>query len=156
MSRRAFISLGSNLGERAQMLELGVKTVASSDEFRVSHVYETDPVGGFEQDDFYNLVVELATDASPLELLARCQLAERLAKRVREVHWGPRTLDADVLFIDGETSDDERILVPHPRMFERSFVLEPLSELAPDIATPERRAQASGEVRVLGTLASLL
>ena len=75
MTRSAFISLGSNLGERAQMLELGVKTVASSDEFRVSHVYETDPVGGVEQDDFYNLVVELATDASPLELLARCQLA---------------------------------------------------------------------------------
>jgi 2-amino-4-hydroxy-6-hydroxymethyldihydropteridine diphosphokinase len=156
MSRRAFFSLGSNLGDRAALLELGVRTVASDDPYRISQVYETAPIGGVEQEPFYNLVLELVTEASALELLARCQLAERLAKRVREVHWGPRTLDADVLVVDGETSTDERILLPHPRMFERRFVLEPLSELAPDIATPALRASAGGEVRVLGTLASLL
>ncbi len=156
MSRRAFISLGSNLGNRAQMLELGVTTVASSDTYRISQVYETEPVGGVEQDSFYNVVLEMVTEASALELLTRCQLAERLAQRVREVRWGPRTLDADVLVIEGETSEDERVLLPHPRMFERSFVLEPLSELAPDIATPALRARAAGEVKVLGTLASLL
>lgn len=156
MTRRAFISLGSNLGNRVQMLELGVKTVSSSDEFRMSQVYETDPVGGVEQEVFLNMVVELATDASALELLARCQLAERLANRVRDVRWGPRTLDADVLLIDGEISSDERVVLPHPRMFERSFVLEPLAELAPDIATKDLRELAQGEVRALGTLASLL
>ena len=156
MSRRAFFSLGSNIGDRVAHLTLGVRTVASDDPYRISQVYETEPVGGVEQESFFNLVVELVTEASALELLARCHLAEQLAKRVREVHWGPRTLDADVLVIDGETSTDERILLPHPRMFERSFVLEPLSELAPDIATPAMRARAGGGVRVLGTLASLL
>jgi len=155
VTARAFLSLGSNMGDRAEHLEIGVAAVAGSDPWRISQVYETEPVGDVDQDDFWNLVIELSTDASPRDLLERCRKAERMRGRVRPVRWGPRTLDVDVLLVGERTSADPEILVPHPRMYERSFVLVPLHELAPELVTQEQLDGASGRVVALGTLESL-
>jgi 2-amino-4-hydroxy-6-hydroxymethyldihydropteridine diphosphokinase len=149
---RAFLSLGSNLGDRAANLRIGVAAVVAGDAYRLSPLYETEPVGGVEQDRFWNLVVELETDASPRELLARCQAAETEAKRVRTVRWGPRTLDADVLLVGDLVVSDEDLEVPHPRMRERRFVLQPLADLAPELVDGPELAAADGEVTRLGML----
>lgn len=152
---KAYLSLGSNVGDRAAHLAAGVAIVADGDACRVSRVYETEPVGGVVQDDFWNLVVELETRASPRELLERARAAEAARERSREVHWGPRTLDVDVLLVGDLRSDDPEILVPHPRMFERLFVLVPLGELAAELVPAAALAGGVGRVRVLGTLESL-
>ncbi|MEI8126262.1 MAG: 2-amino-4-hydroxy-6-hydroxymethyldihydropteridine diphosphokinase [Actinomycetota bacterium] len=151
----AYLSLGSNLGSRPENLRLGVTIAAGEDRQRVSSVYQTSPVGGVVQDDFWNLVVEIETSASPKELLARCRAAELAAQRVRTLRNGPRTLDVDVLLVGEITSDDPEILLPHPRMWERRFVLAPLGELRPDLAPPTLIAAATGEVEIIGTLFSL-
>ena len=99
-------------------------------------MYETDPVGGpDDQGPFLNLVVELAVapGADPYRLLEECRRLEAAAGRVRATRWGPRTLDADVLWIDGVALDDPELTVPHPRWRDRRFVLAPLRELAPDL-----------------------
>jgi 2-amino-4-hydroxy-6-hydroxymethyldihydropteridine diphosphokinase len=153
--RRAYLSLGSNLGDRAELLTTGVRIVAGSDAFRLSRVYETEPVGGVAQDDFWNLVIELTTTASARDLLERGRAAERACGRVREVRWGPRTLDVDVLLVGDETSDDPEIVVPHPRMYDRAFVLAPLRELAPDLVSAEQLEGGAGRVVEIGTLESL-
>lgn len=152
---RAYLSLGSNLGERGAHLAAGVRIVAGSDPARLSRVYRTEPVGGVAQEDFWNLVVELETAASPRELLERCRAAERARERVREVRWGPRTLDCDVLLVGELVVDEADLVVPHPRMWERAFVLVPLAELAPELVGEDRIARAVGVVEPLGTLASL-
>lgn len=148
----AYLSFGSNVGDRAQHLARGVEIVARSDPYRLSQVYETEPVGGVTQDNFWNLVMELDTVAGPRELLERAQRAEVACGRVREVRWGPRTLDVDVLIVGGVTSDDPDILVPHPRLFERSFVMVPLAELAPTLVSAAQMANGEGMVVALGTL----
>lgn len=153
--RRAYLSLGSNLGDRVDCLVRGVAIVAGVDDHRLSLVYETEPVGGVEQDDFWNLVLEVTTDATPRELLERGREAERACERRREVHFGPRTLDVDVLLVGHEVSDDPDILVPHPRLWERSFVLVPLHELAPELVSQAQLAGGVGRVRALATLESL-
>ena len=126
-ARRAFLGIGSNLGDRLAAAD-GVRVTA------VSPVYETAPVGGPVQDDFLNAVVAIETELGPHELLAECAAAEAAAARVREVRWGPRTLDVDVLWIDGYSSTDPDLTVPHPRMTERDFVLAPLHDLDPVLA----------------------
>ncbi len=153
---RALFSLGSNLGDRAAHLRRGVEIVGAGERCLVSRVYLTAPVGGVAQDDFWNVALALETRATPRELLERARAAEAAAHRVRAVRWGPRTLDVDVLWIDGYASDDPELTVPHPRLWERAFVLVPLAEIAPDVATPERVAAASGEVRVIGTLSEVI
>lgn len=153
--RRAYLSLGSNIGERGEHLAAGVEIVGEHDAYRVSSVYETEPVGGVVQDDYWNVVVELTTDASALELLTRARRAEETRGRVREQRWGPRTLDVDVLLVGDERSDDPEIVVPHPRMYERSFVLIPLHELAPELVSEWQLGAGVGAVTRLGTLDSL-
>jgi 2-amino-4-hydroxy-6-hydroxymethyldihydropteridine diphosphokinase len=128
---RALLALGSNLGDRAGHLRAAVAGIPGLE--AVSDVYETAPVGGPEQGAYLNLVVRLRTDASARELLDLCRRLEAAAERVREVRWGPRTLDVDVLWVDGETVDEPDLEVPHPRMFERAFVLVPLGDVAPDL-----------------------
>ena len=152
--RRAFIGLGSNLGDRAEALRQGVAQLeAAGDVTAVSPLYETEPVGGPEdQGAFLNVVVELHTTDSPRQLLIRCQALEEAAHRVRTVRFGPRTLDADVLLVDGLTVDEPDLTVPHPRMWERRFVLQPLSDLAPDLVPPERLIASGGEVTRVGNL----
>ena len=148
----AYLSLGSNLGDRARWLRLGVDVVSEGDEHRTSSLYETEPVGGPAQGPYLNLVVELVTTATPRELLERCQRAEAAAGRVRGVRFGPRTLDADVLLVGDLIVTDGDLEVPHPRMYERRFVLEPLAELAPPLVDSEVLGRAVGEVARVGTL----
>jgi len=151
----AYLSLGSNLGDRGAHLRDALPLVTNGDPFRVSKVYVTEPVGGVAQDDFWNVVVELKTAATPRELLERARAAETAAQRVRDVRWGPRTLDVDVLLVGEHASDDPEILVPHPRMWERRFVLIPLRELAPELVSDDVLAKAEGGVVPLGTLDEL-
>lgn len=147
---RAFLGLGSNLGDRRALLRTAVD--ALPDVVAVSPLYETDPVGGPDQDAFLNLVVELSTERSARELLAVCAEREAAAERVRIERWGPRTLDVDVLWVDGETVDEPDLVVPHPRMWQRRFVLAPLRALAPDLVTAAQVAAAEGDVRPVGPL----
>ncbi len=151
---RAFLGLGSNLGDRLSHLRAAV--AALPDVVAVSPVYETEPVGGPEDQGAYlNLVVELDTARDAWGLLELCRRLEASAGRVRDLRWGPRTLDVDVLWVDGEIVDEPELTVPHPRMWERRFVLAPLADLAPDLA-PRGLLEASvGEVRRLGSLDEL-
>lgn len=153
--RRAYLSLGSNLGDRGAYLALGVAELTAREAHRVSRVYESEPVGGVTQGDFWNLVVELTTEDSPEALLERAQHAEALAQRVRDVRWGPRTLDVDLLIVGDEQRASEQLTLPHPRLYERSFVLAPLRELAPELVSEAQRAAGEGRVVLLGTLESL-
>jgi 2-amino-4-hydroxy-6-hydroxymethyldihydropteridine diphosphokinase len=151
---RAFLGLGSNLGDRAAHLRAAVSAVP--DLVATSPVYETEPVGGPDgQGAYLNLVVELRTERSPRALLDAAHALERAAGRVREVRWGPRTLDVDVLWIDGVVVDEPDLEVPHPRLWERRFVLAPLADLAPDVVSPEQVAAAVGAVRPVGALEAL-
>lgn len=131
MTRRAFLGLGSNVGDREEHLQFAIGRIP--DVVKVSRLYETTPVGGPEQANFLNCVVQLATDRTARQLLDVCRDREIAAERVRTEHWGPRTLDVDVLWIDGERVDEPDLVVPHPRMFIRAFVLMPLRDLAPDL-----------------------
>jgi len=129
---RAFVALGSNLGDRVRHLTDAVAGLP--DVVATSDVYETEPLGGPEgQGPFLNCVVQLDTALRPRQLLGVGQALEAAAGRVREVRWGPRTLDVDILSIDGEAVDEPDLVVPHPRIWDRPFVLAPLRELAPDL-----------------------
>lgn len=151
---RAFLGLGSNLGYRVAALRGAVAGL--DDAVAVSPVYESEPVGGpAGQDPYLNLVVELATTDSARRLLERCQALEAAAGRERSVRWGPRTLDVDVLWVEGQQVDEPDLVVPHPRMWQRRFVLAPLADLAPDLVSADALAASEGEVRRLGDLADL-
>jgi len=146
---RALLGLGSNLGDRKQFLR---DAVAGLGEVTAkSQLYETKPVGGPEQGPYLNLVVAIETDLSPRELLDLCQSLERQAGRVRRIRWGPRTLDVDILWIDGVSVDDPDLTVPHPRMRERAFVMVPLADVAPDVANGWDGVDADG-VLAMGEL----
>ena len=148
---RAFLGLGSNLGDREAHLRDAVASLA--DVVAVSPVYETDPVGGPQgQGPYLNIVVELDTALSPRQLLGVCHRLESAAGRVREERWGPRTLDVDILWVDGGAIDEPDLQVPHPRMHERRFVMAPLADLAPDVVPPNWSEQADGRVRKVGPL----
>ena len=140
---RAFIALGTNLGDRRKFLRDALDAFDADDGSTslqaVSPLYETAPVGGPEQGHYLNLVIEIRTSLEPLDLLDRCLEIERGAGRERLVRWGPRTLDADVLLIDDLQIDTERLTVPHPRMWDRRFVVEPLADIAPDLVSPHWR-----------------
>ena len=144
---RAFLGLGSNLGDRTALLAAAVDRLVAVGLVRVSPTYETDPVGGPEQDAFLNIVAELDTDLSARQLLGVCVRLEIAAERERVERWGPRTLDVDVLWVDGEEVDEPDLVVPHPRLWERRFVLAPLRDLAPDLVSEAAVAAAVGEVR---------
>lgn len=154
---RAFVGLGSNLGDRPAELARAVEGLRSGgDVVAVSPVYETEPVGGPDgQPAYLNLVVELWTEDTARALLDRCRRLETAAGRVRTVRFGPRTLDADVLLVGDQAVDEEDLVVPHPRMWERRFVLVPLGDLAPDLVPGEVLAASGGSVQRVGTLGSL-
>jgi 2-amino-4-hydroxy-6-hydroxymethyldihydropteridine diphosphokinase len=149
--RRAFLGLGSNLGDRRRYLTEAVASLP--DVVAVSPVYEAAAVGGPpHQGAYLNIVVEQATDLSPRELLGVCHRLETAAERVRLERWGSRTLDVDILWMDGVTVDDTDLCIPHPRMWERDFVLLPLRDLAPDLIPPGWQPRHGGPVRVAATL----
>ena len=141
---RAFLSLGSNLGDRRAYLRAAVDSLP--DVVAVSPLYETDPVGGPEQGAYLNLVVELATSLSPDQLLGICHRIETASDRVRDVRWGARTLDIDILWMQGIQQDNPRLTIPHPRWQERRFVLAPLRDLAPDRVTETELNLAEGTI----------
>jgi 2-amino-4-hydroxy-6-hydroxymethyldihydropteridine diphosphokinase len=132
----AYLGLGSNLGDRAKYLSDALRLLRTLPGVRVtavSPVYETKPVGLVDQPDFLNLVVALETDLPPAPLLAACQGVEYALGRKRDVRWGPRTLDIDLLCHGSVISADPALTLPHPRLTERAFVLVPLSALAPEL-----------------------
>lgn len=140
---RCVLSLGSNLGDRMAHLQaavealpaLGVRVLA------VSRVYETDAVGGPEQGPFLNIVALAETGAAPLDLLAACHAVEAQHDRRRDVRWGPRTLDIDLIAYDGLRSDDPELTLPHPRAAVRAFVCVPWLDVDPDAVLPEGRVR---------------
>lgn len=136
---RAFVALGSNLGDpRRQVLD-AVSALGNLPDTRVvklSSLYRTLPWGVLEQPPFINAAVELDTDLSPLTLLDAMLDIEKMAGRVRAQRNGPRTLDLDLLHVDGVRMDDPRLILPHPRMAERAFVLLPVHDLAPTLPLP--------------------
>lgn len=140
---RAFLGLGSNVGDSRALLAAAVAGLEAATGVQVvglSRVYRTSAVGLEDQPDFLNIVVEVATSLGPIELLDEAQRLEREAGRERTVRWGPRTLDVDVLWYDGILIDEQRLQVPHPRMEERRFVLEPLAELDLHLTLPSGRS----------------
>lgn len=146
---RAYVALGANLGTREATLRRAVARLDARDDSVVvalSQLRETEPVGLLDQPRFLNGVVVLDTDLGPRDLLAVLLEIERELGRVRDgARNGPRPIDLDLLLYDGETLDEPELTVPHPRLHERRFVLEPLADIDPTLAVPGR-----------GTVAELL
>jgi 2-amino-4-hydroxy-6-hydroxymethyldihydropteridine diphosphokinase len=131
-ARRAYLGLGANLGDRLAALQSAVDGLAAHDGVRVvavSAVYETAPVGGPPQPDYLNAVVAIETDLDAHALLGIAQELEAAAQRTRAERWGPRTLDVDLLLVGDEVIDEPDLVLPHPRMAERGFVLAPLGDV---------------------------
>ncbi len=135
---RAYLGLGSNQGDRLLCLKEAARLLAERGvrPVRASSVYETDPVGFTEQPPFLNAVLEVETDLSPRELLEAVQAVEQALGRRRVLHWGPRTIDIDLLLLGDRQIDEPGLRVPHPHMHERRFVLLPLLELDPALLIP--------------------
>src|SRR3989454_3718330 len=136
---RAYVSLGSNLGDRAGNLLLAVRGMMDAVfcVTRVSSIYETQPVSTIEQPSFLNMVVELGNPLpAPEQVMARLLRIEFALGRIRDVKAGPRTIDLDLLLYGDLKSDTEFLKLPHPRMHQRRFVIEPLAENAPHLMHP--------------------
>lgn len=139
MEQTAFLSLGSNIGNRSAYLDSAIRNLIKRypiSVVNVSSIYETDPVGFEEQELFLNMVIQVKTQLSPFELLDACMATEKILGRKREIRWGPRTIDLDILLYNDENILTERLIIPHPRLHERSFVVIPLLEISPDITLP--------------------
>ena len=144
-AERAIVGLGANLGDPIAALRAAVVQLAATPDVTLeatSSLYRSDPVGGPEQPAYVNACVLLATTLAPEALLDRLQAIERRAGRVRTVRWGPRTLDLDLLLYGERRAETPRLTVPHPRLVERRFALEPLLEVAPDARLPDGRPLA--------------
>ncbi|WP_271002813.1 2-amino-4-hydroxy-6-hydroxymethyldihydropteridine diphosphokinase [Listeria seeligeri] len=134
---KAFLSIGTNIGERLDNLNNAVSGLAAVEQIKiinVSSVYETDAVGYKDQAAFLNIVVEIETSFTPVELLDFCLALELELGRVRLFKWGPRLIDIDILLYEDVKLDTEKLKIPHPYMKERAFVMIPLIEISPDKA----------------------
>lgn len=131
---KVVLSLGSNQGDRIANLSFAIEQLRQNvgEVFGVSSVYETEPVGEVAQDDFLNMVAVVETPLTAQQVLAETQQIELAAGRVRELRWGPRTLDIDIVDIENQQVDSENLTVPHPLASKRAFVLIPLQEVLPD------------------------
>ncbi|MGG1862538.1 2-amino-4-hydroxy-6-hydroxymethyldihydropteridine diphosphokinase [Bacillus safensis] len=148
MNNTAYIALGSNIGKKETYLKEAVKKLHEHPEIQVeliSSIYETTPVGYENQDDFLNMAVKITTSLRPEELLSLTQTIEQELGRTREVRWGPRTVDLDILLYNRENIETEQLVVPHPRMYERLFVLVPMSEICPEIGEVQINAVTDQE-----------
>jgi len=137
---RAYLSFGSNLGDRVGHLKAGISSLRGEEEVEVvavSSVYRSEPVGGPEQPEYLNAVVAINTTLGPRELLALAQRIEGEQGRLRKERWGPRTLDVDILLYGDVTVDETGLEIPHPRLVERRFALEPLLEVEPGARLPD-------------------
>lgn len=151
LPRRVLLGLGSNLGDRRRLLREAVESLPGV--VAVSGVYETEPIGGpGGQDAYLNIAVAIETAAPARQILGLCHRLESAAGRVRSERWGPRTLDVDLLWIDGEALDEPDLKVPHPRMRARRFVLVPLLDIAPDLVGEGWEDHADGWVQPAGRL----
>ncbi|MFZ5752793.1 MAG: 2-amino-4-hydroxy-6-hydroxymethyldihydropteridine diphosphokinase [Bacillota bacterium] len=135
MAEILFLALGSNVGDPVRNLLWAIErlTEAGLKMIKPSGIYLTEPVGYLDQPDFYNMVIKMETDLEPRKVLEICQAIEVESGRVREIPWGPRTLDIDILFFGERLVHEEDLQIPHPRLKERAFVLVPLREIAPDV-----------------------
>ena len=135
-----YISVGSNMGDRLQNCRQGITALSRFGEFRIiaqSRIYMTEPVDYEDQDWFINMVVKLETTHDPFELLENIKSVQRAAGRKRDViRFGPRVLDLDIIFFDDLVLDSDRLVVPHPRMHQRRFVLKPICDIDPTILHP--------------------
>lgn len=135
-----YLGLGSNLGRREKNIAAALNALESTlgvEVIRVSGLYETEPIGGPEgQPKFLNAAVHLRTTLKPDRLLALGQRIEAALGRRRETPWGPRSIDIDILIYEGEICSEPDLMIPHPLMHERRFVLEPLAEIAPNLIHP--------------------
>ena len=139
MPERAYIAIGGNLGDRRAYLQAGIKEIAAlpgTHLAAISRAYETQAVGPVAQPDFLNAVLAIETALAPAALLAALLAAEKKHQRQRRIHWGPRTLDLDLLLYGERTVHSADLTLPHPRMHERRFVLVPLCEIAPRLSHP--------------------
>lgn len=146
--KRGFLGLGANLGDRAQTLKMAVAALQNSGKIelkRVSHAYETAPIGPQDQPAFLNLVAEIETALSAEELFRVVKEIERGLGRKARIRWGPREIDIDILLLDEEEIQTEALTIPHPQMHERAFVMVPLAELEPNLTVkgePARKIAA--------------
>ncbi|AWC27054.1 2-amino-4-hydroxy-6-hydroxymethyldihydropteridine diphosphokinase [Bacillus cytotoxicus] len=144
MKNIVYIALGSNIGDRYTYLTQAVDLLDKNSNVQVedvSSVYETDPVGYTDQNRFLNIVIKISTNLLPQELLTVTQKIENELGRKREIRWGPRTIDLDILLYNQDNIETENLIVPHPRMFERAFVIVPLLEINQDIEQNISRSQ---------------
>ncbi|MCO7127751.1 2-amino-4-hydroxy-6-hydroxymethyldihydropteridine diphosphokinase [Sporolactobacillus shoreicorticis] len=135
----AYLGLGSNIGDRAGYLKRALEALQAEQKINVvrcSSIYETDPYGRVEQPDFLNMIVQIETLFPSIALLHKLQKIEAKLERMREVHWGPRTIDLDLLVFDQMISYSEELSLPHPEIARRAFVLKPLAEIAPHLIVP--------------------
>lgn len=149
---RVYLGLGSNLGDRAYYLREAISFLArpTIKMGAISRIYETEPWGVMDQPLYWNQVLEIETTLEPLDLLHICQEIELQLGRERKVHWGSRTIDIDLLIYDNIVSETEELILPHPFLEEREFVLAPLREIAPNLVLPSGRSisEVSGEGKV--------
>jgi 2-amino-4-hydroxy-6-hydroxymethyldihydropteridine diphosphokinase len=132
--RKVILGLGSNLGNRLSYINQAISQIGKFPKtklHRSSLIYETEPWGNLNQGKFLNCCCEIGTDLTPIQLLEFCLELENEFGRVRNEVWGARTLDIDLLIFEGETSNESKLILPHPRIKERGFVLVPLFELYP-------------------------
>ena len=135
----AYISIGSNLGDRLGYIREAIRKLEHSKDVEIckaSSVYETEPVGHEDQPRFLNMVLELKTTREPLSLLEHLLGIENQMGRKREQRWGPRNIDLDLLLYDDVVLNSDKLTLPHPRMHQRGFVLVPLAEIAPKVVLP--------------------
>lgn len=140
MNNIAYIALGTNIGDRYQNLTKAIEELANMKDILLvdaSSIYETDPVGYVDQHSFLNMVIKVNTNLNPLDLLTFCLDVEKKLGRKREIRWGPRTIDLDILLYNQENIEAETLIIPHPRMTERAFVMIPLLEIDPHIKEPK-------------------
>lgn len=149
---KAYLSVGSNIGESEAILERAAGELADNPSVRSlrrASIYKTKPYGYLDQPDFTNSMWEIETTLTPQELLKACNRIEAGEGRTREIHWGPRTLDIDIVYYDDLILEEENLIIPHADMENRLFVLEPLKELAPRLRSPRNGKTASEMIELL-------
>lgn len=141
-----FVALGTNIEPRWKHLKAAIHELSVNEQINIinqSAIYETAPVGYTDQADFLNMVIEISTTYTPLDLLDVCQEIERGLGRKRDIRFGPRTIDLDILTYNHEYRKTDRLILPHPRMHERAFVLVPLNEIKPNLPIGDKGKSVS-------------
>lgn len=141
MSAEAYIALGSNLDDPALQIQRAISALEKLPQTQLTKIaawYQSRAIGPGAQADYINTVVAIVTELSPWQLLKELQAIEKQQGRKRVVHWGPRTIDLDILLYDKQVINSENLTIPHPRLDQRNFVLYPLADIAPDLILPDK------------------